>query len=253
MQARIVSAAGGVRWLAEGWRLFRAAPLGWLGISLAYLFLTQVLGLVPVVGPLVALVLGPALWLGMMGCARAASHGAKVNLGMLFGGFRTELRGQLILGAIYAGVAVAIFALTIFADQDGGLRSMLRGGADKASLDDAALPLAVFVLLYLPILLAFWYAPPLVGWHSIPIVKSLFFSFLACAMNWRAFVAYAVAAAIFTGVPAFLVLMAFNLAEMKFNPWAAVFPLLVLALPTLFASLYASYRDVFRDPAVAPD
>jgi hypothetical protein len=47
--------------------------------------------------------------------------------------------------------------------------------------------------------------------------------------------------------------MAFNLAEMKFNPWAAVFPLLVLALPTLFASLYASYRDVFRDPAVAPD
>jgi hypothetical protein len=84
-------------------------------------------------------------------------------------------------------------------------------------------------------------------------VKSLFFSFLACAMNWRAFVAYAVAAVIFTGVPAFLVLMAFNLAEVKFNPWAAVFPLLVLALPTLFASWYASYRDVFRDPAVAPD
>src|SRR5919204_5843418 len=29
MQARIVEATRGARWLADGWRLFRAAPLGW--------------------------------------------------------------------------------------------------------------------------------------------------------------------------------------------------------------------------------
>ena len=38
MQARIVPASRGARWLAEGWQMFRAAPLGWLALVFVYLF-----------------------------------------------------------------------------------------------------------------------------------------------------------------------------------------------------------------------
>jgi len=34
-------------------------------------------------------------------CARAASRGSGVRLGMLFDGFRLGLRPQLVLGAVY--------------------------------------------------------------------------------------------------------------------------------------------------------
>ena len=53
MQARIVAAYRGARWLGEGWRLFRAAPLGWLTLVFAYWLLTTI-GMFAVV-PLLAL------------------------------------------------------------------------------------------------------------------------------------------------------------------------------------------------------
>ncbi len=47
MQARIVAASRGVRWLVEGWRLFRAAPLGWLTLIFAYWLLMTMASLIP--------------------------------------------------------------------------------------------------------------------------------------------------------------------------------------------------------------
>ena len=51
VQARIVGASRGARWLGEGWQLFRLAPLAWLALSCVYLLGTNVLALIPVVGP----------------------------------------------------------------------------------------------------------------------------------------------------------------------------------------------------------
>ena len=68
MQARIVSAGRGARWLGEGWRIFRAAPLGWVAIVFAYIFLTQLMSLVPLVGPAAAALLVPAFKIGRASC-----------------------------------------------------------------------------------------------------------------------------------------------------------------------------------------
>ena len=63
----------------------------------------------------------------------------------------------------------------------------------------------------------------------------LFFSFFACLMNWRAMLAYGVAAAALTlPLP-----VALGVAAPLFVA------LLVLLLPVLFASFFASYEDVF--------
>ena len=250
MQARIVGAGRGARWLGEGWQLFRVAPLGWLGLSCAYLLGTNFLALVPVVGILVALVLVPPLTVGMMAAARAASAGGRPALGMLAEGFRTRTRSQLALGTVYLACSMLIFAATTAADAEGGLRAVLagRGGAGEVELESLLFPLAVFALLYMPVFMMFWFSPPLAAWHATGAARALFFSFVACLLNWRAFLAYGLAALVMLVVLPGLALLALRVLvgiELKVAAVSLVFPLLILLLPTLFASFYVSYRDIF--------
>jgi hypothetical protein len=97
-------------------------------------------------------------------------------------------------------------------------------------------------------MMALWFAPPLVAWHSMAAPKALFYSFVACWINWRALIAYGLAVVFVAVVLPSLVLMFLAFATggaVRVQPTALVFPLLLILLPTLFASYYASYRDVF--------
>jgi len=250
VQARIVAASRGPRWLGEGWQLFRPSPFGWLSLSCVYLLGTNVLALIPVVGVMAALVLVPPLTVGMMAAARAASAGAAPRLAMLTEGLRTEPRAQLGLGLVYLGCSMLIFAAMAAVDGGGGLGDAMRGrgpGAE-ADLGALALPVAVFALLYLPVSMMFWFSPPLAAWHATGAPRALFFSFVACLLNWRAFLAYGASVLLMMVAGPGLVLLAlraFFPVDLRIAAVSLVFPLLLLMLPTLFASFYASYRDVF--------
>jgi hypothetical protein len=247
MQARIVDAARGARWLGEGWRLFRAAPLGWIALVFMYMLITNLLALLPFVGVVAALMLTPPFSVGFMASARAVSRGARPEIGMLFDGFRHDLRAQIALGVVYVACGLVVFAATTLADEHGVLRSILAGQrpAEDSQVGDLAQPLAVLALLYLPVMMLFWFSPPLAAWHSTGAAKALFFSFFACVMNWRAFAAYgAVVAGVLFGVLFLLMSLVAHISG-GLPAIAFVFPLLLVMLPTLFASFYASYRDVF--------
>jgi hypothetical protein len=60
MQARIVETARGAGWLSDGWRLFRAAPLGWIAIVFAYWLIMTLVSVVPLVGVAAASIMVPA-------------------------------------------------------------------------------------------------------------------------------------------------------------------------------------------------
>jgi len=60
MQARVVSAGRGARWLGEGWRLFRVAPLAWLAAVFGYWILMSVVSVLPFIGAAAAAILVPA-------------------------------------------------------------------------------------------------------------------------------------------------------------------------------------------------
>jgi hypothetical protein len=250
VQARIVAAAQGVRWLGEGWQLFRVAPLAWLALACVYLLATNLLALVPLVGFVAALMMVPALTVGMMAAARAASHGVPPSVRMLAEGFRNEGRAQLALGAVYLVCSMLVFGATALADPEAKLRSVLGGRPQPGELaaGDLVAPLGALAALYAPMLAMFWFAPPLAAWHGLGAAKSLFFSLVACLMNWRAFLAYAAAVAVvMLALPlaTLLVLRAFGTADLGLAVASLAFPLLLVMLPTLFASFYVSYRDVF--------
>jgi hypothetical protein len=67
-------------------------------------------------------------------------------------------------------------------------------------------------------------------------------------MNWRAFLGYGALTAVVALAIPFLLLSAIALAfgaALKVPVASLVFPLIIVLLPTLFASFYASYSDVF--------
>jgi len=248
MEARIVETARGARWLADGWNLFRAAPLGWIAIVFAYWLLMTLVSIVPLLGVAAASILVPAFSVGFMAAARAAGRKAPVELRLLFDGFRHHLKSQIVLGVVYFACLGLLLGASVLAD-GGALASwMLTGRRPEEEVlrsDEFLLALVCAAALYMPVLMAFWFAPPLAAWHGAPPAKALFFSFVACLLNWRPFLAYGAVTALFAIALPLAALSVVLLASLKVAALSLVFPLILVLLPTLFASFYASYRDIF--------
>jgi hypothetical protein len=248
MQARIVEAGRGARWLADGWAMFRVSPLGWLALVFAYWLAMTVVSILPFIGVFVASALVPAFTVGFMAAARSASRGGPVELALLFEAFRNNPVAQLILGALYFACLAAVLGMTSLAD-GGALAGWMLTGERPAEevLQSPEFVGALFLAaaLYVPVMMMYWFAPPLAAWHAVAPAKALFFSFFACLMNWRAFLAYgAVTAVVVLAVP-LAVLIALMMAGLKVAAMSLVFPVILVLLPALFASFYASYRDIF--------
>ena len=259
MSARVVSFAAGARWFTDGWRLFRASPGLWLLLVFAYWMILATVSLLPVIG-FAAWVLHPAFSVGFMALSRSCEQHGKLEVALLFEGFRSRPGVQLALGCAYLALLGALIGATTLADGGSLARWMLTGSRPEP--EDLQSPefysaLLVAAVLYLPIMMLYWFAPVLAAWHAMGPAQALFYSFFASLMNWRAFLGYSSVAAFATlGLP-FLLLGALMLASgghARFEPVALA--LLMFLLPTLFASFYASYRDVFRsndpDPSPAP-
>lgn len=258
-QARIVSASRGASWLLQGWRLFRVSPLGWLLLVFSYWVLMTLVSVLPLIGVVAASLLVPPFSVGFMAASRAAERGGPIELGQLFEGFRSRIDVQLTLGGIYLVSLALLLAATALAD-GGALASWMLVGErpDEAIVRSDAFVLALLcaAALYVPVMMGFWFAPVLVAWHGIGAPQALFFSLFACLINWRAFIAYGIATTALTLVLPFLLLGAIALLLQgtgRASVVSLVFPLVLVLLPILFASFYASYRDVFGADTATPE
>jgi hypothetical protein len=240
MPARVVPAANGARWLLEGWNIFRAAPLAWVGLVFAYLFIVVLSSRLLYLGVAALALVTPALYVSFMAVARAASRHASISLDLVAEGFQRELRPQLLLGAIYGVCWGLIFVVAILVFDVPVLRDAAAQDAEGGTPDGLML-----LLLYVPVMMMFWFAPLLVAWHGASPVKAIFFSVAGFLINWRAFAAYGVATGVAVLTLAMLVTIGARLVSSDLAPEALALPLLVAVYPVLLGSYYASYRDIF--------
>jgi hypothetical protein len=258
MQAHILPSGRGWRWLADGYGLFRRNPLMFGLLILGYWILMMLINGLPLLGPFVAPLCIPGFAVSFMNGCRDLDAGQPLTPQHLFSGFRHHPRRLVALGAVYLAATLAILGISALLDGGGLLRMMLIGDRpDAALLSSGDFSAAVFtaLLLMVPLAMAYWFAPVLAGWHDLPVGKALFFSFFACLRNWRAFLVFG---ASLTFVGALLPGIVLGLVGAIF-PQGGDFlarllsvPLLLILAPTLFASFYACYRDVFggiRDTA----
>jgi hypothetical protein len=105
------------------------------------------------------------------------------------------------------------------------------------------------LLLATPMIVAFWFAPFLVGWDRVSPFKSLFFSWIASWRNLGAMGMFGIAALVLAGVlPGFILIAVSQVAGLALDVAfiALRMMLIFLVAPVLTASIYVSYRDIFH-------
>jgi hypothetical protein len=259
MQARQLPAVRGWNWIVEGFRLFRTNPALLTFLVFGYWLTLVFLNLVPLLGVVLAPLCVPALSVGVMNGCRALERETPNGFGLLFSGFGKNRNTLLILGAAYFLGSLAVFAGSALVDGGALLGVMMAGQQppdDLLESDRLLLALQVTLILMVPMLMAFWFAPMLAAWNDMPAVKALFFSFFACLRNWRPFLVYGLGVALISAILPGIVLGIVGAASPPLLRMVAVamsLPLLFVFVPTLFASFYVSYRDVFVQTAEPAD
>ena len=250
MRAQTLPPAAGWRWLAGGFAIFRRNPpvLGMLVV--AYWFTVLLLNVVPILGALLASLAIPGLSVGLMQAARNLERGQPAGVQTLYGSLKENPKTLLGLGALYLCCTLGILGVSALIDGGDLLRYMLGGRAERAALEENnfTLPALVVMLLLMPVLMAYWFAPVLAAWHKLSLAKSLFFSFVACAMNWRPFLNYGLGLLLISGViPGVLlgVLLIIFPGAQGFITGLVMMPMALIVAPAVFASFYVSDRDIF--------
>ncbi len=252
-----IPAACGWKWVLTGFALFRKNPAMWALLVFSYIILMQLLGMIPVVGWIAATLLIPAFSASFMIVSRELDRDQKLQFGLLFSGFRTNLPALLRQGSFYLASALAILGLSAMADGGVLLQLMMFGDRPPAeAFEDGSLVGAAVLAgtLYVPVLAAFWFAPALSAWRNLPALQALFYSLFAAFRNWRAFFAYSIALFVLGLACSFALFLLALLVRGLFGDKSqnalmlVVLPVMLTYVPTLFASFYASFRDVFPEP-----
>lgn len=236
-------------WLREGLQLWRRNPALITFATFGYLLSVIVISLVPLLGQLAASLLMPALSVGVLNACHAVASARKVGPDVLFSGFKSNLQALVVVGGLYLAATLVVLLLVTLVD-DGSLATLMRGeDADPQAAADASIGLTLLfgVVLSTPVMMAYWFAPALASWWKLPAPKAMFFSFYACLRNWRPFVAYALALALFGAVLPGVVVGVLGLLSPTLGSLAAL-PIPLIILPIVFASFYTATCDVFGHP-----
>ncbi|MFT3720877.1 BPSS1780 family membrane protein [Pseudorhodoferax sp.] len=253
MNLNIVPARTGVQWVREGIRTFFRQPLALIGLFFMYMAAMLIISQLPVVGMLLAGVLVPASTLGLMAATREAAQGRIPLPSVLASAFRAgqqRLQAMLVLGVVYTALSLAA-SLLVSALLPEAPATPAAADAVQQHLGGAAL---LTLLLHLPLFLMFWHAPALVHWHGVTPAKSLFFSFVACLRNARAFLVYGL---VWTGLimAAGMVIALFaSLAGSAQTASMVMMPFAFVMAAMMSTSVYFTFRDCFvaGDAPAAP-
>ena len=251
MKLNVVPAKTGSEWVRQGIRTFWKQPVALSGLFFMFMAIMSVSSLVPVIGSFAALALLPAASLGLMAATREVDLGKFPMPIVLAAGFRAgkeRKRDMLILGVLYAFGFIGVMRLSALVDGGDFAKLYLVGGSlDTETLMKPEFQNAMWLslMLYLPLSMVFWHAPALTHWHAVPVVKSMFFSTVACLSNWRAFLVFGLMwSFIFLGTTLAITLISGAFGDNDFAAMALLPAMLMLAA-MFFCSTYYSFKDCF--------
>lgn len=234
VEARQVAAAQGWQWLVEGFRLFKRSPVIWIALFLIYLLIGMALSLIKIVGPIVLNLLAPVFVAGfMLGC-RALDSDEELEINHLFAGFKQHTSQLVTVGGIYLAGVIVVVGIMFAGTDNTVLHAMLSGErldqqqAAAALSNGFALTALLGAFLMVPLIMAYWFAPVLVAFHGLTAFDAMKQSFKASLRNILPFFVYSLIAMLLL----LIAMIPFGLG-------------LLVMIPTMTASLYVSYKDIF--------
>ncbi len=233
MEIQQVNAKQGWQWIISGFYLFRRVPVVWLLLCFTLILIAMTLALVPLLGTFIFTLISPVFLAGlMMGC-RDLEQGKKLEMSHLLVGFKNNATALITIGGIYLIGQVLIVGVIMLIGGTAMTDMLLYGTrVDDSEIMDIADNMLtaslVALTLSVPLMMAAWFSPLLVIFHNIPPVIAMQTSFFACLKNFVPFQLYGITLIILT----VLALIPYGLG-------------LILLVPTVFTSIYVSYKDIF--------
>lgn len=228
-------AMAGLEWIKDAFNLFKMNPLIWIVIVVLWFVLNVVAQFVPIIGGLAMTLLYAVFIAGfLLGCA-ALERGERLEVGHLFAGFKSNSGSLIGLGVCYLAAIIiwAIIVGVLVFSGAGGLEIF----ADPESINPTAifssgalLGVLISLLLMIPIMMMFWFAPALISLGGVPLIESLKMSFSGCLKNILPMFIFG----LIMSVLAVLASLPF------FIGW-------LVLLPIGMAAFYTAYRSIYTD------
>ncbi len=249
MHLNQVSAGHGWVWVKQGLRVFFKQPLAMAGLFFMFMMGISLLAVIPLVGTFLAVALVPAGTLGLMAASREADAGRFPMPVTLLTAFREgseRSKAMWLLGGLYAAVLLVVMLVSSLLLPTEALQALQGDQVDPEKVRETLMGpgLLAVALLYVPMLAAFWHAPPLVHWHGVAPVKALFFSWLACWRNKGAMLVFGLG---WLGIFLLAGLLTSLVAGLLGPQVLAIvtYPMVLLLAGMFHASLYFTFRDSF--------
>lgn len=245
-----LSANTGWLWIKQGFRYFRIQPMEFSVLFLGYLFFMLLLGLIPHVGQVLAFILLPLFTLPFMQACKEIDQGGRAHPRLLFFGFRSPQVATLLqLGLLY--LIAATIALGASALIDGGVFWRIMSGQMELTARNVEgtnmLGAMLFAMLvYLPAMMGFWFAGPLIAWQNMSLFKAIFYSFFSTIRAIRAFLVYGLAWFALGGLlPAFISIIIAIITGSPNLILLIMMPFSMLLTIILYCTFYPTYKSLF--------
>ena len=245
MKVKQVGAKQGLQWILSGFYLFRCSPIVWIilcgsWLTIAVIFaaafsFSPLAGLPFNIGQAIFTILSPVFLAGLMTGCKALEQDKILEISHLFGGFRANTVPLITLGGISLVGSLLILSLASIIGGDALMELLLEGtrvneNELKTVSSNALSATLVLIALSIPLMMATWFAPLLIMFDRMSPYEAMRLSFLGCLSNFIPLQIYGIALIILTIISSI--------------PYGLGFFILI---PTVFASIYTSYKAIFID------
>lgn len=219
-----------IEWTKAGFQLFRAFPAMWIILFVIYILIMVPVSMIPGIGSIASTLLAPIFAAGLMWGSKAISQGQELEINHLFAGFKKNTRQLVAVGAIYM-LGLMIIAMFVVMSLDRETVDAMMQGQELNPVQAGAmmLPLLIAMFMLVPVLMAYWFAPVLAGLHGLTAIEAMKLSFSASLKNILPVLLYGVI---------FLLLLVLAIIPFGIG--------MVIVVPWMMTSLYASYADIFN-------
>lgn len=198
VELQVWPAMGGVQWVKQGYALFRQYPLRWLGALAVMVLVLMAVSVLPVVGNVLGALLNPVMGAGLMYFASRLATGREARFNDLFIGLRQRTGALVGLGAVNLCVTfMLIVILLMLAASTLGEEALTALAAAMEQEDmntvqailephgqSLLLSVLIVLALYLPVMAALWFAPPLILFKHCGVLAALQLSLKAFVRNF---------------------------------------------------------------------
>jgi uncharacterized membrane protein len=228
-----VSAGRGWAWIVKGWWHFKQAPIAWILVLVIWFLLAMVISLVPLLGAIAINLMTPVITAGLMYGCREQDEGGDFAISHMFAGFSNNA-GQLVLVGLFYFLLMMLIVGGIMVIFVGSIGLGAMAAQDPNAMTMAFLTPGFFTailvafLLFIPVIMAYIFAPALVILDDVNAFTAMKLSFVGSLKNMLPLTVYGLVA---------IVLMIIGSIPIMLG--------LLVVFPILTAAIYSAYRDIY--------